>query len=71
MGGITGMFSYSNTKSRVRKEVAAYNLAEFPVVEVSIPDFHEDTPELLSELYYYDFKWGRYQVLLDNMGTTS
>ena len=34
-------------------------------------DFIEDTPELLAELYEYDFKWGRFQVLLQNMGATT
>ena len=48
-----------------------YDLPEFPEVEASVPDFIEDSPELLTELYEYDFKWGRFQVLLQNLGSTT
>ena len=67
---ISSLFKGSNTKVK-RKDVPPYELPDHPVFEVVLPDFIEDTPELLSELFEYDFKWGRFQVLLEEMGTTS
>jgi hypothetical protein len=45
LSGWTGKIKGS--KRSKRKEVPPYVLPQFPKLEVTIPDFNEDTPELM------------------------
>ena len=49
-----------------KKVVPPYVLPDFPTDTKSVPDFMEDSPELMQELFEYDQLWGKYdQALAD------
>lgn len=60
MTGINSYFKVSASKSV--KNQPPYVIPAFPTIEHELPEFYDDTPEILESMCEYDFKTGQYDL---------